>query len=108
MSVMFAGTPIYEGSDDLCAKTACPIAPGPATITYKQDLPPIAPPVCTASPAARLQRLSWPGAHIARLHAVRTGQPHAPRSVACSVRCARPLPRWPPPRSAHSPPPGGL
>jgi hypothetical protein len=45
MSVTFAGTPIYEGSDDLCAKTACPIAPGAAEITYRQELPPIAPPV---------------------------------------------------------------
>lgn len=45
MSVSFMGTPIFEGSDDLCAKTACPIAPGPITINYVQDLPPIAPPV---------------------------------------------------------------
>ncbi|GBF99574.1 hypothetical protein Rsub_12199 [Raphidocelis subcapitata] len=44
MSVAFMGTPIFEGSDDLCAKTACPIAPGPIQIDYVQDLPPIAPP----------------------------------------------------------------
>jgi hypothetical protein len=48
MSVNFMGTPIFEGSDDLCAKTGCPIAPGPLEIKYVQDLPPIAPPVSAA------------------------------------------------------------
>lgn len=45
MSVAFAGVPIYEGTDDLCAKTTCPIRPGPVVIDYRQDLPPVAPPV---------------------------------------------------------------
>lgn len=45
MSVAFAGVPIYEATDDLCAKAACPLAKGPIEIVYRQDLPPVAPPV---------------------------------------------------------------
>jgi hypothetical protein len=45
MSVNFMGAPIFEGSDDLCTKAACPLAPGPIVIKYVQDLPPVAPPV---------------------------------------------------------------
>lgn len=59
MSVSFIGVPIYEGSDDLCAKTACPIKPGPIEINYLQELPPIAPPVSV---------VVW-GCACARVHA---------------------------------------
>lgn len=37
----------YSGmqTEDLCAKTACPVMPGPITVTLVEALPPIAPPV---------------------------------------------------------------
>lgn len=42
--VSFAGTPIFQESEDLCGKTTCPIKKGPISISYSQELPPIAPP----------------------------------------------------------------
>lgn len=45
VNVIFMGTPIFQTEWDLCHKTACPITPGPVDIEYKQNLPPIAPPV---------------------------------------------------------------
>ena len=45
MAVTFAGTPIFDEVDDLCAQAACPIAPGGLEIEYVKELPPIAPPV---------------------------------------------------------------
>ena len=44
MAVSFMDTPIYDEVDDLCAQTACPIAPGALEVEYVKDLPPIAPP----------------------------------------------------------------
>ena len=36
MLVKYLGLPIYSQTDDLCAKTACPVAKGPATVSFQQ------------------------------------------------------------------------
>ena len=45
IAVSFMGLPIFSQSEDLCSKTACPVAAGPINITLVELLPPIAPPV---------------------------------------------------------------
>lgn len=45
IGVSFQGMDIFSGSEDLCGRTSCPIAPGPLRIAVQQYLPPIAPPV---------------------------------------------------------------
>eukprot|EP00197_Chlamydomonas_leiostraca_P008008 CAMPEP_0202866060 /NCGR_PEP_ID=MMETSP1391-20130828/7155_1 /ASSEMBLY_ACC=CAM_ASM_000867 /TAXON_ID=1034604 /ORGANISM="Chlamydomonas leiostraca, Strain SAG 11-49" /LENGTH=164 /DNA_ID=CAMNT_0049545973 /DNA_START=35 /DNA_END=529 /DNA_ORIENTATION=+ len=44
IEVSFSGVQIYSQSEDLCAKTKCPVAPGPVAVTIVELLPPIAPP----------------------------------------------------------------
>jgi hypothetical protein len=43
--VTYAGLPIWTQNDDLCAKTACPVAKGPTEVVYQQPFPYITPPV---------------------------------------------------------------
>jgi hypothetical protein len=47
VSVNFMGTPIFQTQWDLCAQAECPIHPGDVKIHYTQNLPPVAPPVCS-------------------------------------------------------------
>eukprot|EP00199_Chlamydomonas_sp_CCMP681_P003575 CAMPEP_0119115728 /NCGR_PEP_ID=MMETSP1180-20130426/51900_1 /TAXON_ID=3052 ORGANISM="Chlamydomonas cf sp, Strain CCMP681" /NCGR_SAMPLE_ID=MMETSP1180 /ASSEMBLY_ACC=CAM_ASM_000741 /LENGTH=183 /DNA_ID=CAMNT_0007104817 /DNA_START=55 /DNA_END=606 /DNA_ORIENTATION=- len=44
IQVSFSGVEIFATSEDLCAKTSCPVAPGEVLVTLVEALPPIAPP----------------------------------------------------------------
>ena len=52
MVVTYAGIPIWAQQDDLCAKTACPVAVGPVEVAYLQEFPIFTPPVGSGLPAA--------------------------------------------------------
>ena len=100
MSVAFAGVPIFEGNDDLCAKTACPVAPGGIDIVYTQDLPPIAPPVRGRGGALR----ALPRCRLLRARARGVGGQPLPLLPPPPPRCD---PAPPPHRPPHPPPPQG-
>ncbi|KAI8468561.1 MAG: ML domain-containing protein [Monoraphidium minutum] len=93
MSVAFTGVPIYEASDDLCAKTACPIAPGPLEIKYVQQLPPIAPPgdydVTLRTKDAAGSELQCVTVHFTMVPAPSAAAAAAPAAAAAAPAAAR-------------------
>lgn len=49
LAVLYSGLPIYSETRDLCDMASCPIKKGDLEIAYDQYLPPIVPPVRSAS-----------------------------------------------------------
>lgn len=45
VQVKYLGFKVYSSSGDLCEGLPCPLPAGPQTLTFKQQLPKVAPPV---------------------------------------------------------------
>ena len=77
MTVTYAGIPIWTQSDDLCAKTTCPIAKGPADVVYLQPMPIFTPPVSTAWSCVACPHTPCMAASMGSLHSlVAVGECH--------------------------------